>query len=55
MNDYDLTVNVFPTGDEWIYSVIQEIDGEPEVLGHGRADSFEQAKEFVIDTVRNLR
>lgn len=55
MSSYELDVSIFRERDTWMWAVIQEgLWGKPEVLAHGEADDFEQAKQFVVDAILSI-
>lgn len=55
IREYVLTVTVLEDNGEFIYSVIQEVNGRPEqVLAHGRADEYDKAFEEARDVVARL-
>jgi hypothetical protein len=55
MNSYELDISIFREQDTWMWAIIQEgLWGNPEVLGHGQSDNFDEVKRFVADAILNL-
>lgn len=56
MRDYELTVQIWEESEDGpvYYSVIQEVDGEDEVLRYGEAGTFEAAADIVGQELKGL-
>ena len=56
MRDYELIVQIWEESEDGpiYYSVIQEVDGEDEVLLYGEAGSFSAAAEIVGTELKTL-
>lgn len=56
MRDYELIVQIWEEDTEGVvyYSVIQEVDGDDEVLRYGEAETFEAAAEIVGQEIKGL-